>query len=70
MQAPSLLREGLGLGYVQVVRLPYRAAGDRNTKTLPTPTRRQVNVAPHRLDHAGGMTDLSLLKREGRVGRR
>jgi hypothetical protein len=31
----------------------------------PTPTQLQVNDAPHRLGHAGGMTDLQLLKGRG-----
>jgi general secretion pathway protein E len=53
---PSRLREGLGEGV---------SAGDALPLTGPPPTQRQVNDAPHRSGHAGGMTDLTLASGRG-----
>ncbi|MFN3775193.1 glycine--tRNA ligase subunit beta [Sphingomonas parapaucimobilis] len=50
-ESPSRRREGLGEGSA-----PSAAASG----TVPPPSQFQVNDAPHRSGHAGGMTDLKL----------
>ncbi len=56
---PLPFRGGVGVGS----RLRPLAGGD-----TPPPAQWQVNDAPHRLGHAGGMTDLPLLKGRGDSG--
>ena len=52
---PSRLREGLGVG----------SAATLTDEASPPPTQFQVNDAPHRLGHAGGMTDPELASGRG-----
>ena len=55
-ESPSRRREGLGEG---------RATGDAARGDVPPPSQFQVNDAPHRSGHAGGMTDLKLVNGGG-----
>jgi len=57
-ESPSRRREGLGEG---------RAPSDVASGTVPPPSQFQVNDAPHRSGHAGGMTDLKLASGGGEL---
>ncbi len=57
-ESPSRGREGLGEG---------SATGDVAGSEVPPPSQFQVNDAPHRLGHAGGMTDLKLVNGGGEL---
>jgi hypothetical protein len=56
MQKPLLFRGGVGVEDAAYVNLG---------ETSPTPTQFQVNSALRCSGHAGGMTDLKLLKGRG-----
>ncbi|OMJ33575.1 glycine--tRNA ligase subunit beta [Sphingomonas sp. Sph1(2015)] len=57
-ESPSRRREGLGEGLA-----PSDVAGGE----VPPPSQFQVNDAPHRSGHAGGMTDLKLVNGGGEL---
>jgi len=57
-ESPSRRREGLGEG---------SATGDVARGDVPPPSQFQVNDAPHRSGHAGGMTDLKLVNGGGEL---
>ncbi|QXT36978.1 glycine--tRNA ligase subunit beta [Sphingomonas sanguinis] len=57
-ESPSRRREGLGEG---------SAPSDVASGTVPPPSQFQVNDAPHRSGHAGGMTDLKLASGGGEL---
>jgi glycyl-tRNA synthetase beta chain len=57
-ESPSRRREGLGEGSV---------SGDAARGAVPPPSQFQVNDAPHRSGHAGGMTDLKLVNGGGEL---
>ncbi|MGO1303626.1 MAG: glycine--tRNA ligase subunit beta, partial [Sphingomonas parapaucimobilis] len=57
-ESPSRRREGLGEG---------SAPSDAARGTVPPPSQFQVNDAPHRSGHAGGMTDLKLASGGGEL---